>query len=127
MSRRIIHTDQAPSAVGPYSQGTVAGRFLFTSMQIALDPESGEIVGSTAPEQMRQCLQNIAAIVRAADGQLPHVVKTMVYLTDMAQFAAINKVYAEFFPDEPPPRGVVEVPALPKGALVAVEAIAQIK
>jgi 2-iminobutanoate/2-iminopropanoate deaminase len=93
-------------------------------MQIALDPASGEIVGSTAPEQVRRCLENIKAVVEAAGGSMPDVVKTMVYMTDIADFGAVNEVYGEFFPVAPPSRGVIEVSALPKGALIAVEAVA---
>ena len=127
MSLRSIATDKAPAAIGPYSQGTVCGGFLFTSMQIALHPASGEMVGSTAPEQVRRCLENIKAVVEAAGGSMTGVVKTMVYMTDIADFGAINEVYAEFFPEKLPSRGVIEVAALPKGALIAVEAVAGVE
>lgn len=126
MSGRTISTDKAPAAIGPYSQGRIAAGLLFTSMQIALDPDSGQVVGSTAPEQVKRCLDNIKAIVEAAGGSLCDVVKTTVYLTDLAEFGAVNEAYAGFFPSELPARGVVGVPALPKGALIAVEAVAQI-
>lgn len=126
MPQRIIATESAPAAIGPYSQGVVAGGCLYTAMQIGLDPDSGDLVGATAAEQIRQCLQNIGAVVAAAGCVMNDVVKTTVYLTDLGEFLAVNDVYAEFFGDEPPARGVIEAAALPKGALVAVEAIATI-
>ena len=127
MSGRMISTDKAPAAIGPYSQGVVSGGLVFTSMQIALDPASGEMVGSTAPEQVRRCLENIKAIVGEAGGSMSDIVKTIVYLTDITAFGAVNEVYAEFFTDKLPARGVIEASALPKGALIAVEAVANIE
>ncbi len=124
MARRTIRTDKAPAAIGPYSQGVAAGGLLFTAMQLALDPVSGEMVGAGAPEQARRCLENIRAIVNAAGGSMSDVVKTVVYLTDITEFAAVNDVYADFFRTELPARGVVGVAALPKGARVAIEAVA---
>jgi 2-iminobutanoate/2-iminopropanoate deaminase len=126
MSHRTISTEQAPAAIGPYAQGIVAGNLLFTSMQIALDPAAGEMVGTTAPEQVHRCLANLQAVIEAAGGALADVVKVTVYLTDLAAFGAVNEVYAEFFTAGLPARGVVEVCALPKGALVAVEAVASL-
>jgi 2-iminobutanoate/2-iminopropanoate deaminase len=93
-------------------------------MQIGLDPATGNVVGATAPEQVRRCLQNVKAIVEAAGGSLANVVKVTVYMTDIQEFAAVNEVYAEFFTDDLPARAVVEVAALPKGALIAAEAVA---
>ena len=124
MSGRSITTERAPAAIGPYSQGVVSGGLVFTSMQIALDPSSGEMVGRTATEQVRRCLENIRAIVEEAGGGMGDIVKTTVYMTDIAQFGAVNEVYAEFFADKLPARGVIEASALPKGALIAVEAVA---
>ena len=126
MTCRMIQTDSAPAAIGPYSQGVVANGLLFTSMQIGLDPATGEMMGTTAPEQARRCMQNIQAILEAAGGSLASTVKVMVYLTNIAEFGAVNEVYAEFYPENMPARGVVEVSALPKGALVAVEAVASV-
>ena len=126
MTRRTIRTERAPTAIGPYSQGVVGRGLLFTSMQIALDPGSGEIVGATTPEQARRCLQNVAAIVEAAGSTIARVVKTTIYMTDIAEFGAVNEIYAEFFPEELPARGVVGVTALPKGALIAIEAVADV-
>lgn len=124
MTRRTIQTNSAPAAIGPYSQGVAASGLVFTSMQIGLDPATGNVVGATAPEQVRRCLQNVKAIVEAAGGSLANVVKVTVYMTDIQEFAAVNEVYAEFFTDDLPARAVVEVAALPKGALVAAEAVA---
>lgn len=126
MSHKTIKTDKAPAAIGPYSQGVVACGLLYTAMQIALDPDTGELVGSTGAEQVRQCLKNIKAVAEEAGGSLEHAVKTTVYLRDMEEFNAVNKIYAEFFGAAPPARGVVEVCKLPKGALVAVEAVVAI-
>ncbi|MCK5408496.1 MAG: Rid family detoxifying hydrolase [Candidatus Krumholzibacteria bacterium] len=124
MTRRTIQTNSAPAAIGPYSQGVAASGLVFTSMQIGLDPATGNVVGATAPEQVRRCLQNVKAIVEAAGGSLADVVKVTVYMTDIQEFAAVNEVYAEFFTDDLPARAVVEVAALPKGALIAAEAVA---
>ncbi len=124
MTRRTIQTNSAPAAIGPYSQGVAASGLVFTSMQIGLDPATGNVVGATAPEQVRRCLQNVKAIVEAAGGSLANVVKVTVYMTDIQEFAAVNEVYAEFFTDDLPARAVVEVAALPKGALIAAEAVA---
>ena len=124
MTRRTIQTNSAPAAIGPYSQGVAASGLVFTSMQIGLDPATGNVVGATAPEQVRRCLHNVKAIVEAAGGSLAEAVKVTVYMTDIQEFAAVNEVYAEFFADDLPARAVVEVAALPKGALVAAEAVA---
>lgn len=126
MNRRTIKTDRAPEAIGPYSQGIVAGEMLFTAMQIALDPTSGDLVGVDAAGQIKQCLTNIQAIVTAAGGQMDAVVKTTVFLADMGEFGNMNAAYAEFFGEAPPARAVIEVADLPKSALVAVEAVAQV-
>jgi 2-iminobutanoate/2-iminopropanoate deaminase len=123
----MISTDKAPAAIGPYAQGVVSGGFVFTSMQIALDPASGEMVGKTAPEQIRRCLENIKAVVEEAGGTMSDIVKTIVYMTDISAFGAVNEVYAEFFKEELPARGVIEASARPKGALIAVEAVANVQ
>lgn len=123
---RTVSTDNAPAAIGPYSQATVTCNLIFTSMQIPLDPVSGELIGTTAPEQAAQCLANLQAVVEAAGGSMNQIVKTMVYLTDINQFAAVNDVYASSFTGDLPARGVAQVSALPKGALVAMECIANL-
>ncbi len=126
MSRTIISTDQAPAAIGPYSQGVLVDGLLHTAMQISLDPAPGELVGETTTEQAVRCLENMQAIVQAAGGSMDDVVKTTVYLTDIAEFLAVNEVYAGYFGDEPPARGVLQAAALPKGARIAIEAIARV-
>jgi 2-iminobutanoate/2-iminopropanoate deaminase len=124
MKREIIHTELAPEAIGPYSQGTLCGHIIFTAMQIPLDPETGEMVGDDHAGQAHRCLRNVQAILEAAGSSLAGALKVTVYLTDLAAFEAVNEVYADFFPDDPPARAVVEVRALPKGSLVAMEATA---
>ncbi|MBM4131181.1 RidA family protein [bacterium] len=124
MSRQIIRTDRAPGAIGPYNQAVRAGGFLFTAGQIPLDPATMQVVGETAAEQARQALRNAKGIVEAAGLTMGDVVKATVFIRDMGQFAAINEVYATFFPGEPPARSVVEVSRLPKDVLVEVELVA---
>ncbi len=124
MSHQIIATDKAPGAIGPYNQGVKAAGFLFTAGQIPLDPATMQIVGATAAEQARQALKNAQAVVEAGGLSLADVVKVTVFIRDMNQFAAINEVYAGFFPQNPPARSVIEVSRLPKDVLVEVEMIA---
>ena len=124
MSRRIIQTDNAPAAIGPYSQANTAGGFLFTAGQIPLDPDTMEIVGNTAAEQTRQALTNARAILEAAGYTLADVVKATVFIRDMGEFGNINEVYQTFFTTEPPARSVVEVSRLPKDVLVEIEIVA---
>ena len=126
MSRKIINTDKAPAAIGPYSQGVVIDGVLYTSMQIPLDPSTGNLIGKTASEQLKQCIENLNNIIVAAGANLNDVVKTTIYLTDMKQFNDINEIYSHYFSDNPPARGITEASALPKGALIAIEAIAKI-
>ncbi len=124
MSKRIIHTDAAPAAIGPYSQAVRAGDFVFTAGQIGLDPATGQMVAGGVEAQTRQALRNLQAVLEAAGASLSQVVKTTVFLQDMNDFAAMNAVYAEFFAAEPPARSAVQAAALPKGALVEIEAVA---
>jgi 2-iminobutanoate/2-iminopropanoate deaminase len=126
MSRRNVVTDKAPAAVGPYSQGVIAAGWVFTAGQVALDPATGEIVGADAATQAERALRNVAAILDAAGSGLDHVVRTTVYLTDMDDFAAVNKVYATFFREPFPARACVQVSRLPVGALVEVDAVATV-
>jgi len=123
LKRTVFHTDEAPAAIGPYSQATGLCKLVFTAMQIALDPATGELVGDDQPTQVRQCLQNVEAILNSAGSSLARSMKVTIFVTDMSGFGAINEIYAEFVSDGPPARAVVEVTSLPKGALVAVEAI----
>jgi len=125
MKREVISTTAAPKAIGPYSQAIkTEGMFVFTSGQIALDPITGQMIGLTAAEQTEQVLKNLQAVLKAAGSSLGHVVKTTVFLQNMNDFAAVNEVYARFFPENPPARSAVAVAALPKGALVEIEAVA---
>ena len=122
--KKIIATKNAPAAIGPYSQAIDCGTFLVTSGQIALDPASGEMVPGGVAEQARQALLNLKAILAEAGLTMDNVVKTTVFLQNMGDFAAMNAVYAEFFSEgNYPARSAVEVGALPKGALVEIEAI----
>ncbi len=124
MTRKIISTNQAPAAIGPYSQANAAGGFLFTAGQIPLDPATMEIVGTTAAEQARQALINAKAVVEAGGMTLDDVVKVTVFILDMGEFGNINEVYQTFFSAEPPARSVVEVSRLPKDVLVEIEMVA---
>ena len=121
--RQIIQTDKAPAAIGPYSQAVRAGDLVFVSGQIPLDPAGGELVGQTPAEQAGQCMRNVAAVAEAAGTSLDSAVRLTIYTTDLGAFADINEVYAGFFGDEPPARAAVGVAALPKGALVEIDAV----
>jgi 2-iminobutanoate/2-iminopropanoate deaminase len=122
--REIVSTDSAPKAIGPYSQAVRTPSFVFTAGQIGLVPTTGEIVGGGVSAQTRQVLTNLQHVLQAANSGLDRVVKTTVYLKDMNDFGAMNSVYAEFFAGDPPARSTVAVAALPKGALVEIDAIA---
>ena len=122
--KRIIATQTAPAAVGPYSQAVVAGNLMFCSGQIALDPATGTMVGVSPAEQTEQVMKNVGALLAAEGLSLTNVVKATVFATDMGAFPAVNEVYARFFTSEPPARSFVEVSALPKNALVEIEVIA---
>jgi 2-iminobutanoate/2-iminopropanoate deaminase len=124
MEREIVATDKAPAAVGPYSQAVVVGRFVFASGQIAIDPQTGQLIRGGIVKQTRQVLRNLAAVLEAAGSSLDKVVKTTVFLSDVADFQNMNRVYEEFFPSAPPARSTVEVGRLPLGALIQIEAIA---
>jgi 2-iminobutanoate/2-iminopropanoate deaminase len=123
--KKIIKTDKAPEAIGPYSQATIAGNFVFAAGQIALSPKTGEIRGDVS-QQTTQVLENIQAIIEAAGTKLTSVVKTTVYLTKPEHFTPMNEVYAHYFHSEYPARVTVFVSSLPKGALVEIDAIAQL-
>jgi 2-iminobutanoate/2-iminopropanoate deaminase len=126
MSIGTVSTSGAPRAIGPYSQGIRAGGFLFTAGQVGFDPASGELVDGGITEQTDRVLQNIRAILQAAGCDLSSVVKTTVFLVDMADFTAMNEVYAAAFGDHRPARSTVAVAALPRGARVEIEAVAQL-
>lgn len=122
--KKIIRTENAPKAIGPYSQAVCVDNLVFTAGQIGLDPQSGELVGADIESQTRQVLLNLKSVLEAAGSGLKYVVKTTVFLQDMGEFPRMNAVYAEFFPEHPPARSTVAVAALPKGARVEIEAVA---
>lgn len=121
---KVLHSDLAPAAIGPYSQAIKVNGFIFASGQIPIDPHTGKMVEGGVAEQTRQALINAAHVLEEAGLGLSSVVKTTVFLTDMADFAAMNEVYASFFKAPYPARSAVAVKALPKGALVEVECVA---
>ncbi len=124
MTKTVIHTDKAPGAVGPYSQAIVANGMVFTAGQVPLVPGTRSLVEGGIQEQTRQALQNVKAVLEAAGTSLDNVVKTTVFLSDMNNFAAMNEVYATFFPNNPPARSAVQVARLPLDAMVEIETIA---
>lgn len=125
--RKIVSTNKAPAAIGPYSQVNIYGNMLFTSGQIPLDPATGEIVGTTIEEQTKQVLTNVQAVVEACGSSMDKVLKTTVFIKNMDDFGKMNAVYAEFFKEGSyPSRSAVEVARLPKDVLVEIETIAYI-
>jgi 2-iminobutanoate/2-iminopropanoate deaminase len=126
MPIETVATSGAPRAIGPYSQALRAGGFLFTAGQVGFDPATGELVDGGIAEQTRQVLQNLRAILEAGGSGLVQVVKTTVFLVDMADFAAMNEVYADAFGPHRPARSTVAVAALPRGARVEIEAVAAV-
>jgi 2-iminobutanoate/2-iminopropanoate deaminase len=123
---REVQTLKAPSAIGPYSQAIIAGGFVFTAGQIALDPGSGEIVEGDIGVQAERVLENLKAVLDAAGSSLTNVVKCTVFLADIGDFAAVNEVYARYFTEPYPARSAVQAAALPKGARVEIEAVARL-
>jgi 2-iminobutanoate/2-iminopropanoate deaminase len=124
MSRSVVQASGAPAAVGPYSHAIRTDNLVFVSGQIPLDPATGDLVGDDVSAQTRRVLENVRAVLQAAGSSLDQVVKMTVFLADINDFAAMNAVYAEFFPQQPPARSAFQVAALPRGALVEMEAIA---
>jgi len=126
MLKKQIQTNAAPAAIGPYSQAVQVGDFIFYSGQIPLDPESGTMVAGGIVEQTQQVMKNMQAVLHASGLDFADVVKTTIYLTDLADFATVNKIYGESFTDIPPARACVQVSALPKGACVEIEWISTV-
>ena len=124
IERTIIATEEAPGAVGPYSQAVAADGFVFTAGQIPINPASGKVEAETIEDQTRRVLTNVDAVLRAAGSGLDRVVKMTVFMTDLADFQAMNGVYAGFFPSNPPARSAVQVVALPLGVQIEMEAVA---
>jgi 2-iminobutanoate/2-iminopropanoate deaminase len=126
MRRKVIATDGAPAAVGPYSQGVRIGKLVFTAGQLGMDPTTSKLVSGGVEAQTRQALTNLSAVLEAGGASLTDVIKVTVFLQDMGDFKAMNGVYARFFTEEPPARSAVEVAALPLGGLVEIEAVASV-
>ncbi len=126
MSKQIVHTTNAPEAVGAYSQAVASEGLVFCSGQVPLDPATGELVQSTIGEETRRCMDNLGAVLEAAGTSWIHVVKVTAFLTDMNDFPEFNEVYGEYVGGEPPARATVGVAALPKGARVEVECVARV-
>jgi 2-iminobutanoate/2-iminopropanoate deaminase len=126
MNRVVIATENAPAAVGPYSQAIRAGDLVYTAGQLGIIPGTKEFAGAEIEDQTRQALQNLQAVLEASGSCLQHVFKTTVFLADMGEFARMNAIYAGFFPESPPARSAVQVAALPLGGRVEIEAVALI-
>lgn len=122
--KKIVHTDKAPQAIGPYSQAVRTEQMVYTAGQIGLDPATMEVVSGGVEAETRQVLNNLKQVLEAANSGLNYVVKTTVFLRDMADFPKMNAVYAEFFPENPPARSTIAVAALPRGVALEIEAIA---
>ena len=127
MSVRTVHTEKAPAAIGPYSQGVVAGNLLFTAGQIALDPATGQIVQGDVTIQTERVMRNLTAVLESAGASWADVVKTTVYLQDMADFPRVNEVYGRMIGDARPARSTVQVSGLPRGVLVEIDAVAMLR
>lgn len=123
--KKIFETKNAPAPIGPYSQAVEAGGFLFCSGQIALDPSTGQVLTGSVAEQTELVMKNVAAVLQVAGLGFEHVVKTTIFLTDMADFPAVNEVYGRHFKSEPPARSTVAVQGLPRGVKVEVEVLAR--
>ena len=124
MKKKVIRTDKAPKAIGPYSQAIQAGNFLFLSGQIPLDPASGELVKGDIREQARRALENLKGVLESQNLGMEDVVKVTIFLKDMGNFSQVNEVYSTYFPSSPPARSTVEVARLPRDADIEIEIIA---
>ncbi|MFQ6014339.1 MAG: RidA family protein [Anaerolineae bacterium] len=124
MKQRVIVTEKAPAAVGPYSQAIRTEGFIFTAGQIAINPATGKLIDGDVAAQTDQVLKNLGAVLEAGGSDLSHVVKTTVFLADISQFSAMNEVYSRYFTQNPPARSTVQAAALPLGARVEIEAVA---
>lgn len=124
MSKKIISTTEAPTAIGPYSQAVRAGDFVYLSGQIPLDPKTGEMVTGDIEAETRCVMNNLGAVLKAAGAGFEHVVRATIYLTDLGDFAKVNEIYGSYFPSDPPTRATFEVSALPRGSNVEIDMIA---
>ncbi|GLC32219.1 RidA family protein [Clostridium omnivorum] len=127
MERKVINTSKAPSAIGPYSQAIKVGQMLFTSGQIPIDPATGELVNDDIKKATERVMENLKAILEEAGTSLNNVVKTVIFIKDMNNFAAINEVYGKYFTNNPPARSCVEVARLPKDVQIEIEAVALVE
>lgn len=125
MSKEVISTPNAPAAIGPYSQAVRTGSLIFVSGQIPLDAATGQLVRGDIGTQTQQVLENVAAVLEAAGSSLAKVVKTTVYLRDLGEFGRMNKIYGEFFPENPPARATVQVARLPRDAAIEIDVVAE--
>ena len=123
MTKQIIATDQAPAALGPYSQGVAVDNLLFISGQLPIDPETGKLIDEDIAARTHRAVENLKAVAEAAGSSLANIVKTTIFLTDLADFQAVNSAYAQHFTTEPPARSTVQVAALPLGSNIEIEAI----
>lgn len=126
MSKKVIFTEKAPAAIGPYSQAIKTGSFLFASGQIPIDPSTGQMVNSSIEEQTKQVMENVKGLLESMEASMENIVKTTLFITDMNDFPKINEVYSNYFKQSPPARSCVEVSALPKGAKIEMEFIASL-
>jgi len=124
--KTAITTSHAPAAIGPYSQAIACGPLVFISGQLPIDPATGKLIEAPIADRTRQVLRNIEAIATAAGGELAGIAKTTIFLTDLADFQAVNRAYGEFFPTAPPARSTVQVAALPLGSNIEIEAVLQL-
>ncbi len=126
MAKDVISTPRAPAAIGPYSQAVRSGNLLFLSGQIPLDPATGQLIAGDITAQTERVLKNLAAILEAAGSDLKRVLKTTVYLKDLAEFGRMNEVYGKFFGEKPPARATVEVSRLPRDAAIEIDLVAEV-
>jgi len=122
--KNVIHTADAPQPIGPYSQGIQKGHLIYTAGQLGIDPQTGQLVGPDVAAQTRQAMLNLQAVLKAAGADFSHIIKTTIFVVDLAEFKTINAVYGEFFSGEFPARSTVQVAALPMGGRVEIEAMA---
>jgi len=127
MSKRIVRTEEAPQAIGPYSQAVVAAGFVYTAGQLALDPHTGQLVPGDVRIQTKRVMENIKAILESAGSSLAEVVKTTIFLRDMNNFGAMNEIYGSYFQEDPPARSTVQVAKLPRDGAVEIEVVALVK
>lgn len=126
MSKKVISTEAAPAAIGPYSQAVASGGLVFCSGQVGFEPSTGELVSGSVADETTRCMKNLAAVLEAADSSLDRILKATIYLTDIDDFAEVNEAYGRFFESDPPARATVGIAALPKGARVEVECVAAV-